>query len=124
LIQNCDQALAHRRPNASSLRVTIENAITLLLPHGKARLAAVAKALGMSSRTLARKMAAEELSFSNILNQLRSDLATHYLSDADLSISQIAWLVGYRGIGAFSHSYKRWTGLNAKKMREKLITSH
>jgi len=124
LIQNCDQALAHRRPNASSLRVTIENAITLLLPHGKARLAAVAKALGMSSRTLARKMAAEELSFSKILNQLRSDLATHYLSDADLSISQIAWLVGYQGIGAFSHGYKRWTGLNAKKMREKLIASH
>ena len=77
----------------------------------------------MSSRTLARKMAAEELSFSKILNQLRSDLATHYLSDADLSISQIAWLVGYQGIGAFSHSYKRWTGLNAKKMREKLIAS-
>ena len=123
LIENCDQALAHRRPNASSLRVTIENAITLLLPHGKARLAAVAKELGMSSRTLARKMAAEELSFSKILNQLRSDLATHYLSDADLSISQIAWLVGYQGIGAFSHSYKRWTGLNAKKMREKLIAS-
>ena len=78
----------------------------------------------MSSRTLERKMAAEELSFSKILNQLRSDLATHYLSDADLSISQIAWLVGYQGIGAFSHSYKRWTGLNAKKMREKLIASH
>jgi AraC-like DNA-binding protein len=123
LIENCDQALAHRRPNASSLRVTIENAITLLLPHGKARLATVAKELGMSSRTLARKMAAEELSFSTVLNQLRSDLATHYLSDTDLSISQIAWLVGYQGIGAFSHSYKRWTGLNAKKMREKLIAS-
>jgi AraC-like DNA-binding protein len=49
---------------------------------------------------------------------------SHYLSDADLSISQIAWLVGYQGIGAFSHSYKRWTGLNAKSMREKLIASH
>ena len=120
LIQNCDQALAHRRPNASSLRVTIENAITLLLPHGKARLDAVAKKLGMSSRTLARKMAAEGLSFGEILNQLRSDLATHYLGDADLSISQIAWLVGYQGVGAFSHSYKRWTGMNPKKMREKL----
>ena len=123
LIQNCDQALAHRRPNASSLRATIENAITLLLPHGKARLPAVAKKLGMSSRTLARKMAAEELSFSNILNQLRSDLATHYLSDAGLSISQIAWLVGYQGIGAFSHSYKRWTGSNPKTMREKFRNS-
>jgi AraC-like DNA-binding protein len=124
LMQNCDQALAHRRPNTSSLRVTIENAITFLLPDGKARLAAVAKKLGMSSRTLERKMAAERLSFSKILNQLRSDLATHYLSDADLSISQIAWLVGYQGIGAFSHSYKRWTGLNPKKMRERLTASH
>jgi hypothetical protein len=38
--------------------------------------------------------------------------------------SQIAWLVGYQGIGAFSHGYKRWTGFNAKKMREKLIASH
>ena len=49
LIQNCDQALAHRRPNASSLQVTIENAVTLLLPHGKARLAAGAKELGVAA---------------------------------------------------------------------------
>ena len=123
LLNNCDQALAHRRPNASSLRVAIENAITPLLPHGKARLAVVAQELGVGRRTLARRLTAEGLGFSEILNQLRSDLVTHYLSDTNLSISQIAWLIGYQGIGAFSHSYKRWTGWNPKRVREKLMAS-
>jgi AraC-like DNA-binding protein len=72
---------------------------------------------------LARRLAAERLSFGEILNQLRSDLATHYLGEANLSISQIAWLVGYQGVSAFSHGYKRWTGMTPKKMRDKLLAS-
>jgi AraC-like DNA-binding protein len=82
------------------------------------------RAFGVSSRTLARSLAAEGLSFGEILSQLRSDLATHYLSDPNLPISEIAWLVGYQGVSAFSHGYKRWTGMNPKKMRGKLLASH
>jgi AraC-like DNA-binding protein len=74
-------------------------------------------------RTLARRLTAEGLSFSEILDQLRSDLAAHYLGDASLSISQIAWLVGYQGVSAFSHGCKRWTGMNPKRMRDKLLAS-
>ena len=124
LLHHCEQALAHRRSNASSLRTTVENAITPLLPHGKARLDAVARKLGVSSRTLARTLAAEGLSFGEILNQLRSDLAMHYLSERNLSISQIAWFVGYQRVAAFSHRCKRWTGMNPKRMRDKLLASH
>ena len=123
LLQYCEQALAYRRSRASPLRSAIENAITPLLPHGKARLGNVAQMLGLSSRTLARRLAAESLSFGEILIQLRSDLATHYLGDADLSISEIAWLVGYQGVSAFSHGYKQWTGMNPKRMRDKLLAS-
>ena len=90
LLHSCEQALAHRRHNASSLRIMVENAITPLLPHGKARLEVVARTLGMSSRTLARRLTAEDLRFGEILQQLRSDLAMHYLQKRDLSISQIA----------------------------------
>jgi AraC-like DNA-binding protein len=107
-----------------SLRIAIENTIAPLLPHGKARLDAVAQTLGMSSRTLARRLTAEGLSFGEILDRLRSDLAAHYLREANLSISQIAWLVGYQGVSAFSHSYKRWTGISPKRMRDKLLASH
>jgi AraC-like DNA-binding protein len=124
LLHYCEQALAHLRSNASSLRITIENAITPLLPHGEARLDAVAQKIGVSSRTLARRLTAEGLSFGEILNQLRSDLATHYLGEANLSISQIAWLLGYQGVSAFSHSCKRWTGLNPKSVRDELLASH
>ena len=124
LLQDCEQALAYRRSGAGPLRIAIENAITPLLPHGKARLDAVAQSLGVSSRTLARRLTAEGLSFGEILDQLRSDLATHYLGEANISISQIAWLVGYQGVSAFSHGYKRWTGMNPKRMRDKLLASH
>jgi AraC-like DNA-binding protein len=44
------------------------------------------------------------------LDSLRSDLANRHLADRDLAISQIAWLLGYRDVGAFSHAFKRWTG--------------
>jgi AraC-like DNA-binding protein len=124
LVHACEQAIAYRRSRAGSLRIAIENAITPLLPHGKARLDAVAQTLGVSSRTLARRLTAEGLHFGEILDQLRSDLATHYLGEADLSISQIAWLVGYQRVSAFSHSCKRWTGMNPKRMRNKLLASH
>jgi len=121
LLQDCEEALAYRRSGAGPLRIAVENAITPLLPHGKARLEAVAPTLGVSSRTLARRLAAERLSFGEILNQLRSDLATHCLGDANLSISEIAWRVGYQGVSAFSHGCKRWTGMTPKKMRDKLL---
>src|SRR5262245_54296066 len=104
LLQYCEEALAYRRSREGPVRISVENAITPLLPHGKAWLATVAETLGVSSRTLARKLAAEGLSFGEILSQLRSDLATHYLSEANISISQIAWLVGYQGVSSFSHS--------------------
>jgi AraC-like DNA-binding protein len=123
LLDYCKQALAYRRARADPLRITIENAISHLLPHGKARLDAVARTLGVSKRTLARRLSAEGLRFGEILDQLRSDLATRYLAEADLSISQIAWLVGYRGVSAFSSSCKRWTGMNPRKMRNKLLAS-
>jgi AraC-like DNA-binding protein len=124
MLHNCDEALAHRRSSESSLQITIENAIAPLLPHGKARIDTVAQALGLSRRTLARRLSAEDLSFGEILDKLRSDLAARYLGEANLSISQIAWLVGYKGVSAFSQSYKRWTGMNPKGMRAKLLARH
>jgi AraC-like DNA-binding protein len=124
LLHYCEQALAYRHSREGPLQIAIENAITPLLPHGKAQLGAVAQTLGVSRRTLARRLAAEGVSFGEILSQLRSDLATHYLSDPNLPISEIAWLLGYQGVSAFSHGYKRWTGMNPKKIRGKLLASH
>jgi AraC-like DNA-binding protein len=117
LVRYCEEALSYRRRNESSPRIAIENAITLLLPHGRARIDIVAQKLGVSGRTLARRLAADGLSFTEILDQLRADLAARYLGESDLAIAQIAWLLGYRGVSAFTHACKRWTGTTPRQIR-------
>jgi AraC-like DNA-binding protein len=110
LVGYCEEALAHRARPAAALRTKVENAITPLLPHGRARAEAVARQLAIGQRTLARRLAAENLTFSSILDELREDLARHHLRDTSLSISQIAWLLGFQEVSAFTHAFKRWTG--------------
>jgi AraC-like DNA-binding protein len=113
----CEEALAHRPAHGAALRSSVENAITPLLPHGKAGAGEVARQLGMSHRTLARRLAAEGLTFSGIQTELKTDLAKRYLRDGDLPISQIAWLLGYREVSAFTHAFKRWTGTAPRQSR-------
>lgn len=122
LLDYCEQALA-ARVNASALQAAIENAITPLLPHGEANFDEVARKLGVSRRTLARRLKAEGLSFGEVLKELRVDLAKRYLTDGNLSISQIAWLVGFQSVAAFSHSCKRWTGMSPKLWRSALLAA-
>lgn len=110
-VQSCEQALARRQRQASPLKVEVENAIAALLPHGQARHHLVAARLGMSARTLARRLASEGSSFAGILNDMRSALAQRYLADRSLPISEIAWLLGYAEIGTFTRAYQRWTGM-------------
>jgi AraC-like DNA-binding protein len=119
LIQYCEEALAHRRANRSSFGTTVENAIAVLLPHGKAQISVIARKLGMSRRTLARRLASEGLTFAGVLRALRSDLAKRHLTDQELSISKIAWLLGYGDVSAFSSAYKRWTGISPRMIRQR-----
>ena len=117
LLKNCEAALAHRRSDLSQLRTRVENAISSLLPHGRVVLEDVARRLGMSERTLARKLSAEGLNFTEILEQMRHDLAVRYLDDRKLHVSKIAWLLGFREVSAFTHAFKRWTGKTPSEMR-------
>jgi AraC-like DNA-binding protein len=117
LISYCEEAVSNRPQARGSFRSSVENAVVPVLPHGKARAGEIARQLGVSGRTFARRLAQEGLSFSELLNSLRSDLAHRYLADRDLTISQIAWLLGYQDVAAFSHAFKRWTGSTPSKAR-------
>jgi AraC-like DNA-binding protein len=109
LLEACEQALSRRR-RVNTLVARVENLVAPLLPHGEARATIVAARLGMSPRTFARRLADEGLTFSRLLNRLRLDLARRYLVHDGLAISRVAWLLGYREVGAFSHAFRRWTG--------------
>ena len=67
LLKNCEAALADRRADLSPLRTKVENAISSMLPHGRVPVKDVARSLGMSERTLARRLSDEGLNFTEIL---------------------------------------------------------
>ena len=118
----CEEILARRATPVSPIRAKVENAIAPHLPHGKAQIQVVASLLGMSRRTLSRRLAAEGLNFTGILEEMRRDLALRHLKDPRLSISQIAWLLGFQEASAFTMAFKRWTGATPKETRVRLLS--
>jgi AraC-like DNA-binding protein len=117
LLKYCESTLAHRRSDMSHLRTQVENAISSLLPHGRVFVEDVARRLGMSERTLARRLSDEGLNYTEILQHLRRDLAIRYLDDRKLHVSKIAWLLGFHEVSAFTNAFKRWTGKAPSQMR-------
>ena len=113
----CEEAAKERRTAPGSLRSSVENEVQKLLPHGKAERQAVAKALGMSTRTLSRKLAEEDTTFEDVVDRMRQSLALQYIKERELSLSQIAWLIGYEGSTSLNHAFRRWTGRSPSAMR-------
>ena len=118
LLKSSEATLADRKGETSQLRTRVENAISSLLPHGRVLAEDVARGLGMSERTLVRRLSDEGLSFSEILQKLRRDLAVRYLTDHKLHVPKIAWLLGFQEVSSFTHAFKRWTGKTPSKMRD------
>ncbi|WDZ80414.1 AraC family transcriptional regulator ligand-binding domain-containing protein (plasmid) [Ensifer adhaerens] len=117
MVQMCEDAISIRATNASTLRTLVENTVAPLLPHAEATAKTVARRLGLSERSLARRLADEELSFGEILDELRRDLAVRYLEEEHLQASQIAWLLGFHQPSSFTHAFRRWTGKSPSEFR-------
>jgi AraC-like DNA-binding protein len=71
----------------------------------------------MSERTLVRHLAESDISFTEILKKLRHELALKYIRQPELSLTHIAFLLGYANHSAFSAAFKRTTGLSPREMR-------
>ena len=113
----CDETLSTRRIKAGDWRLKVENVIAPLLPHGEATIESVAQKLGVSRRTLTRRLHVERVSFAEVLQALRLRLARQYLGEPGMTIAQAAWLLGYQEPSAFSHAFKRWTGRSPREAR-------
>lgn len=70
----------------------------------------VANRLYISPRTLRRKLLNEESSFKIISNEVRRDLALHYLTNTGLSAKEISYILGYSSVNNFHRAFKQWTG--------------
>jgi AraC-like DNA-binding protein len=84
---------------------------------------AVAERLGLSRRTLARRLLQRDTSFTALLEQVRHKAAAHYLEFSDHSLDDIAFLLGFSESSAFVRAFKRWQGVTPMAYRSRLPAS-
>ena len=117
LLGYCEDVLSERAQTSSDLLTRFERTLLDFLPSGRAKADVIAAELGMSERTLARRLAESKTSFNRVLDTLRHELALKYIRRPDLQLSEVAFLLGYSTQSAFSVAFKRWTGKSPKALR-------
>lgn len=80
------------------------------LTGGRPDIQMVASELGMSDRTLQRRLADEGTSFKHLLTEVRHEQARDYLSDPSLDIKEVAFLIGYEDQNSFYRAFRLWEG--------------
>ncbi|MGZ3184637.1 MAG: AraC family transcriptional regulator [Telluria sp.] len=118
LQQHAEQLLRQRSVADTGIAAQVHAAIIRNLAHDRVRLGAIAEELGLSPRTLQRKLSEAGASFQQVLDQARYALAVDYLRQPGLSLVDIAFLLGYQEQSAFTHAFKEWSGLNPGAWRE------
>jgi AraC-like DNA-binding protein len=113
--QQVEQAI-DRLPRGRAMAMEVRAVARAALAGGACTLAATARLLGVTARTLQRRLRAEGTSFVELLDTLRSELALLYLGQ-QRGIGEIAWMLGFSNPTAFHHAFKRWTGTTPERYR-------
>jgi AraC-like DNA-binding protein len=98
----------------------IDNARTIItreLNGGNPSLERVAAQLGLSERTLQRKLQELGTSHNDLVEQIRRELAMRYLKEPEMAICEVAYLTGFSEPSSFHRAFKRWTGVTPKEFR-------
>lgn len=108
------QIPASTDPMASRAGRTLLDAMT----RGEPTAAAVAREIGVSERTLHRRLRHEGTSFRKILDTVRADVAASLLQEPSIGTAEIAYLLGYSDPAAFHRAFRRWTGQTPLTFRQ------
>ena len=101
-----------------STAARVRSALSELLPGGQCAIEDVAAKLGLSRRTLQRKLSEENTTFQKQLNSVRETLAIHYLRNTQMTSNDIAFLLGYAELNSFLRAFTVWTGKSVSEYRK------
>ena len=107
-----------RLPSRHGVALEVQRALTPRVAGGDTRISSLARDLGMSGRTLQRRLAAEGVSFQELLDDARKEAAGRCLSESRLTIGEVAYLVGYSEPAPFHRAFKRWFGVTPERFRQ------
>lgn len=105
-----DEALARTRAEGDDLPQRVRSVVERSLSDGAPSLGRVAAAMGRSERSLQRALAEEGLSFRDLVDGVRRDLAEGLLVNSDYALAEIAFLTGFSEQSALTRAFRRWRG--------------
>lgn len=108
------QLLEHEMGTNAKMSDRVRRLIVLLLPRGHCRVEVVAQHMGVDRRTIANHLAAEGTTYKSLVNSIRKDLLVHYLQSGNKTLSEVAILLGFSELSAFSRWHKNELGTNAR----------
>jgi len=117
LLRHLDEELAQTRAE-STLQELVREAVAHSLSSGVPKMAAVARRMGLSERTLQRRLSEEGLHFQKIVEEARREFAEGLLVQSDYSLAEIAFLTGFSEQSAFTRAFKRWLKQTPAAYRE------
>lgn len=117
LLEQQAEALLRTLPEDDDFEHALKQALVKSLHNGEPTLEVVASSLHISPRTLQRRLADRDIQFHGLLEATRLALAREYLGNPNLSLTEIALLLGYSEQSAFNRAFKRWTGQTPKQAR-------
>jgi AraC-like DNA-binding protein len=95
----------------------VSNIVARELSNGVPTIDWVAEQLALTRRTLQRRLEDKGVGFSEIVDQVRRNLALEYVQKSSMSLTEVAYLLGYSHLSAFCRSFRRWTDTTPQKMR-------
>jgi AraC-like DNA-binding protein len=95
----------------------VKNTIKRLLAGRRPTLADIARNLGLSTRTLQRQLAGLHITFQQLLQEARQEMAQQYLTQKSLDLNEVAYLVGFDDANSFFRAFQRWEGVSPYRWR-------
>jgi AraC-like DNA-binding protein len=112
-----EQELARRKAE-QTVAARVKWVLMRLLGGHRAGITDVAKELGMSCRTLQRRIAEESTSFRQLVSDARRELAKHYLRQSSIQLGEAACLLGYEDPNSFFRAFREWEGTTPSEWRD------
>jgi AraC-like DNA-binding protein len=128
-----DRAMEHLHENLAkwlleqrrdrSVRAEVQRMLVQHLEDGVVEIENVARHLGMSVRSLQRRLREEGTSFRKVLDRLRRELAREHLEHLDTPLAEVAYLTGFSEVSAFTRATRRWFGRTPSRIRRDAPTT-
>lgn len=123
-VQEQAESLLREIADAPPMLYDLRAVIARRLAHGRVSLNEVASVLGMSGRTLQRRLASAGYAYQQLLDEVRLARAEQLLRDPELSLTQVTFLLGYTEQSTFHNAFRRWTGYAPGQYRRRMRADH